>query len=242
MIVPEPIVGWRRWNFMYPHFLANLGNDTIYVPREKIEAHCEQYSTIGALVLGKDHSEHQAPHLTCMCGIYAYKEKPRLLREIRNSCSGFIPRKAMTELIQLRLVYGEINLWGKVIEHEDGYRAQFGYPKRLWCTPAIEPLAGWIGYVYGVPCEVMPSGDDEEIKIKSPMWKPDPKTIITKYACGHELTIKVEYKNWTAYFRDIFAQAGTLMAAPKIAIYCDVGFCPKCFALMFSTKRKGQSI
>jgi hypothetical protein len=74
----------------------------------------------------------------------------------------------------LRLVYGEINLWGKVIEHEDGYRAQFGYPKRLWCTPAIEPLAGWIGYVYGVPCEVMSSGDDEEIKTP----------IITKYACG----------------------------------------------------------
>ncbi len=166
MIVREPIVGWRQWNFMYPHFLANLGNDTIYVPREKIEARCEQ----------KDHSEQQAPHLTCMCGIYAYKEKPRLLREIRNSCSGFIPRKAMTELIRMRLVYGEINLWGKVIEHEDGYRAQFGYPKRLWCTPAIEPLAGWIGYVYGVPCEVMPSGDGEEIKIKS--------TTITKYPCG----------------------------------------------------------
>lgn len=154
MILREPIVGWRQWNFMYPHFLANLGNDTIYVPREKIEARCGQ----------EDHSEQQAPHLPCTCGIYAYKEKPRLLREIRNIYSG------------LRLVYGEINLWGKVIEHEDGYRAQFGYPKRLWCTPAIEPLAGWIGYVYGVPCEVMPSGDGEEIKVKS--------TIITKYPCG----------------------------------------------------------
>lgn len=154
MIVREPIVGWRQWNFMYPHFLANLGNDTIYVPREKIEARCGQ----------EDHSEQQAPHLPCTCGIYAYKEKPRLLRDIRNSISG------------LRLVYGEINLWGKVIEHEDGYRAQFGYPKRLWCTPAIEPLAGWIGYVYGVPCEVMPSGDGEEIKVKS--------IIMPKYPCG----------------------------------------------------------
>jgi hypothetical protein len=214
VIVREPIVGWRQWNFMYPHFLANLGNDTIYVPREKIEARCEQYSTIGTLVLRKDHSEHQAPHLTCMCGIYAYKEKPRLLREIRNIYSG------------LRLVYGEINLWGKVIEHEDGYRAQFGYPKRLWCTPAIEPLAGWIGYVYGVPCEVMPSGDGEEIKIKSPRSKQ--KTVITKYACGHELTIKVEYKNGTSYWSD-------MKNAP---IYYDVGFCPKCFVLNIKAKRK----
>ena len=219
MIVREPIVGWRQWNFMYPHFLANLGNDTIYVPREKIEAHCEQYST-GASVPRKDHSEQQSPHLTCTCGIYAYKEKPRLLREISNVYSG------------LRLVYGEINLWGKVIEHEDGYRAQFGYPKRLWCTPAIEPLAGWIGYVYGVPCEVMPSGDGEEIKSKSPRWWPDPKTIITKYACGHELTSKVEYKSWTAYFREM----------KNATIYYDVGFCAKCFVLNIKAKQKGQSI
>jgi hypothetical protein len=177
VIVREPsrelIVGWRQWNFMYPHFLANLGNDTIYVPREKIEARCEQYSTIGTLVDRKDHSEQPAPHLPCTCGIYAYKEKPRLLREIKNIYSG-LRLVANNRYVP---IYGEINLWGKVIEHEDGYRAQFGYPKRLWCTPAIEPLAGWIGYVYGVPCEVMPSEDDEEIKIKSPV-------SFTRYACG----------------------------------------------------------
>jgi len=169
VILREPIVGWRQWNFMYPHFLANLGNDTIYVPREKIEARCGQ----------EDHSEQQAPHLPCTCGIYAYKEKPRLLGEIRNTYGRPLPQALhhrVPPVPGLRLVYGEINLWGKVIEHEDGYRAQFGYPKRLWCTPAIEPLAGWIGYVYGVPCEVMPSGDGEEIKVES--------TIIPKYPCG----------------------------------------------------------
>jgi hypothetical protein len=169
VILREPIVGWRQWNFMYPHFLANLGNDTIYVPREKIEARCGQ----------EDHNEQQAPHLPCTCGIYAYKEKPRLLGEMRNTYGrplAPVLRHRVPPVPGLRLVYGEINLWGKVIEHEDGYRAQFGYPKRLWCTPAIEPLAGWIGYVYGVPCEVMPSGDGEEIEVKS--------TIIPKYPCG----------------------------------------------------------
>jgi hypothetical protein len=35
---------------------------------------------------------------------------------------------------------------GEVIEHKDGYRAQFGCPKRLWCTPSIEPLAGLVWY------------------------------------------------------------------------------------------------
>ena len=140
MILREPIVGWRQWHFMYPHFLANLGNDTIYVPREKTEAHCEQYSTVGTSVLREDHGEQQAPHLTCTCGIYAYKEKPRLLGEIRYTYG----RPVAPPVSGLRLVYGEINLWGKVVEHDDGYRAQFGYPKRLWCTPAIEPLAGLV--------------------------------------------------------------------------------------------------
>src|SRR5581483_7115054 len=99
VVVREPIVGWRQWDFMSQHFLANLGTEARYVPREKIEARCEQSPP----------SEQRAPHLTCMCGIYAYKEKPRLLREIGTIYRGH------------RLVYGEINLWGKVIEHEDGY-------------------------------------------------------------------------------------------------------------------------
>jgi hypothetical protein len=77
----------------------------------------------------------------------------------------------------------------------------------------------------------MPSGDgqafwDEEIK--APRWKPDPKTITTKYACGHELTTKVEYENAMAYYHD----------KKKAAIYCDVGFCPECFALNIKAKQK----
>ena len=30
-------------------------------------------------------------------------------------------------------VFGKVALWGKVIEHERGYRAQFAYPQHLWC-------------------------------------------------------------------------------------------------------------
>ena len=177
MILREPIVAWRQWNFMYPHFLANLRQDTIYVPREKIEVRCEQ----------EDHSE-QSPHLTCKCGIYAYKEKPILLGEIRSEIRITYRHPLAPPVSGLKLVYGEINLWGKVIEHENGYRAQFGYPKRLWCTPALEPLAGWIGYVYGVPCEGMPSEDAEEIKVKS--------TIIRRHPCGRYYHIGFCPKCW----------------------------------------------
>ena len=93
--------------------------------------------------------------------------------------------------------------------------------------------AGWIGYVYGVPCEVMPSEDGEEIKSKSPRWRLQ-KTITTKYACGHELTNKVEYKNRyyqtgvTSYWSDM----------KNSSICYSVGFCPNCFELNIREKRK----
>jgi hypothetical protein len=51
--------------------------------------------------------EHQSPLESCSCGIYALKETSRCLGDI----------------------YGEVYLWGKVIEHEDGWRAQFAYPR-----------------------------------------------------------------------------------------------------------------
>ncbi len=58
---------------MYPHFLANVVNYTIYVPRENIEARCEQYSTILTFVLLNYHNS--TPHLTFLasCG----KDKPQ---------------------------------------------------------------------------------------------------------------------------------------------------------------------
>jgi hypothetical protein len=84
----------------------------------------------------------------------------------------------------------------------------------------------------------MPSGDAEEIKIKSSRWR-HPKTIITKYACGHELT-KVEYKGWTGLeigLRSVY-RSRNIRDMKKTALFYDVGFCPKCFELNIKAKRK----
>jgi hypothetical protein len=49
-------------------------------------------------------------------------------------------------------VIGTVNIWGKVIEHETGYRAQYIYPKELIArTPTVAAL---LEKTYGVPCEV----------------------------------------------------------------------------------------
>jgi hypothetical protein len=86
----------------------------------------------------------------------------------------------------------------------------------------------------------MPAGDDEEIKIKSPRWS-KPRTIVTKYACGHE-QIRVEYRNWTSLeigLRSVY-RSKQIRDMKKAPIFYDVGFCPKCFELNIKAKRKGK--
>lgn len=53
-----------------------------------------------------------------------------------------------THLKGEQFVYGQIALWGRVIEHEDGYRAQFGYPLKIHA--AYLPLARIIARCYGI--------------------------------------------------------------------------------------------
>ena len=37
-------------------------------------------------------------------------------------------------------IYGEVYLWGTVVEHELGWRAQFAYPKNLFLSPDALPF------------------------------------------------------------------------------------------------------
>jgi hypothetical protein len=37
-------------------------------------------------------------------------------------------------------IYGEVSLWGTVVEHELGWRAQFAYPKSLFLLPDALPF------------------------------------------------------------------------------------------------------
>lgn len=71
-----------------------------------------------------------APHNDCSCGIYALK-------------ASHLPFQMMGE------VTGEVYLWGKVIECEGGYRAQFAYPKKL-TVAGDERVARLLAEAYGV--------------------------------------------------------------------------------------------
>ena len=115
MNVPDyisPIVGHRVWRWDAIG-LKSLNNKR-WLPRQPLAAKC------GA---GTAHDAHEPPHLDCTCGVYASKNLEHL-RKIGLDRHGVI---------------GEVNLWGKLVEHEQGFRAQFAYPKSLVLTPDLIP-------------------------------------------------------------------------------------------------------
>jgi hypothetical protein len=66
---------------------------------------------------------HEPPQTNCTCGVYAAKNLEHLCQ------FGY----------EGRGIHGEVYLWGTVVEHELGWRAQFAYPKTLFLPPDLIP-------------------------------------------------------------------------------------------------------
>jgi hypothetical protein len=62
--------------------------------------------------------------VNCTCGIYAAKSLEHLRKNGYDRCG----------------IYGEVCLWGTVVEHERGWRAQLAYPKNLFLSPDALPF------------------------------------------------------------------------------------------------------
>ncbi len=82
-----------------------------------------------------------------------------LLAEGRLDVGGIYAFNDTSELLGFGNIQGEVWLWGRVEEHEHGYRAQYAYPKRLWAAtrhvPGLPRVSTEhmqaVGEHYGVP-------------------------------------------------------------------------------------------
>jgi hypothetical protein len=155
----EPIVGWRMWRVENHEIktrslarsdlkLCSMYNREAWLPRKPLEAACMRRGP-------SSFRRHGAvPQWFCSCGVYAHDEIDSLLpmwflRAVPGplSLSG-APSENPAESIR---VVGEVSLWGKVIVHDDGYRAQYAYPRRLWVEKdSAESLVRALP-AYGVP-------------------------------------------------------------------------------------------
>jgi hypothetical protein len=107
----DPIRAWRVWlpsvevdGSLMLCSLTEAGGGTRWAAGDPLRASCPT-------------GEHEAPRRECTCGIYAHKSWASASHQARGVAGA---------------VVGEVQLWGRVIEHERGYRAQFALPCALW--------------------------------------------------------------------------------------------------------------
>lgn len=141
----EPITGYRCWNVHHHGLLLGQNHVEPWQPYTPFVARCGHAVSPGHIVNGL---WMQAPVWSCHCGVYAFHTQESVDERVMMGRSPWMT--GVQGIGMEAMVWGEVKLWGKVIVHEDGYRAEFAYPGELWCED--ESLCPKVASLYGVSC------------------------------------------------------------------------------------------
>jgi hypothetical protein len=126
MSIPDyisAIVGYRGWTWDTKGLKSLCGER--WHPNHSLAARCRASAVVGTIASRVEgHDSHEAPQANCTCGVYAAKSLEHLRKNGYDRCG----------------IYGEVRLWGTVVEHERGWRAQLAYPKNLFLSPDALPF------------------------------------------------------------------------------------------------------
>ena len=112
-VLTDAIQGWRTWTVAgsrdgsEAYLLPIAGTGKAWPFRTPVRAECARRRF------------HRVPGIDCTCGIHA-THTTDLLRRTRDPAA-----------------LGTVALWGRVLEHAHGYRAEYGYPQRLALVCAL---------------------------------------------------------------------------------------------------------
>jgi hypothetical protein len=144
----EPVVAWRVWLVATddgePQSLRSISYRIRWPKRKPMRAHClftlrhPVKGPTGPLTPPQPHPGEQCPVLSHQCGIYALKE-PDDLPKWAPTFSAWAPG--------MPRVIGQVALWGRVLEHELGYRAEYAYPVSF-VQPEDTDLGDWLEQEY----------------------------------------------------------------------------------------------
>jgi hypothetical protein len=118
----SPITGYRVWQWDRAG-LRSLNGET-WQHGEPLEARCRLSEFVHWRRHRANLRPHDAPHLSCTCGIYASKSLEHFRRP------GY----------QRSLIYGQVLLWGTIVEHQRGWRSQYAYPQSFLLPPEVLPV------------------------------------------------------------------------------------------------------
>ena len=153
MTVPDyimPVVGYRVWSWDAIG-LKSL-NGELWMPGQPLSAACRTLAERAEDGL----SVHDAPQMNCTCGVYAAKSLDGL------RALGYM---------RYGSIYGELYLWGTVVEHQLGWRAQYAYPKNFTLPLDMVPFGMsrtelWLTYLAAYGCDIFVHGKTENV----PLW------------------------------------------------------------------------
>jgi hypothetical protein len=137
----EPLIAYRQWNWRLRDGAAELTpiahHGQIWLPGKKTEALCSRNVHMKSTACphcGELIDPHPPPQSGCSCGLYGFKDPVAFMRQLpavnrlHVSYRSTWPRSTPPHDT---MISGAVHLWGRVIEHKSGYRAQFGYPALL---------------------------------------------------------------------------------------------------------------
>ena len=121
-----PIVAWRAWRPTHSGLLAGVVTCAVWPPDDAMLGECRRqwsqryYDAPGGP--GVMAPSHRAPHGECHCGIYGHTRLADLEAE---------------PWMRDAIVVGRAKLWGRVVDHERGWRSE-----RARITALVDHPAG----------------------------------------------------------------------------------------------------
>lgn len=157
MKIPDlisPVVGCRVWQWD-SNGIRSLNGET-WLPQRRLTAACRA-STFGIIVDCAEaaHGAHDAPRMDCTCGVYAARDIEHL-RTMGYTQYG---------------ICGEVYLWGTVVEHELGWRAQHACPKSFLIPLEVLPISmgmleSRLSTLVAYGCDIHVLGEEGNV----PLW------------------------------------------------------------------------
>jgi len=144
-----PAEGYRLWYADPSLLLKSITINILWNPGKKLEAKCSWSCCVCKS------PEFREPNYNlllygsplrdmCSAGIYAMKTFQQGLEAFDFEVKVHQKMKEFGH----EVVFGKVYLWGKLLECEKGFRAQFAYPSGIYNTA---PISGDLAYVYKVP-------------------------------------------------------------------------------------------
>ena len=141
-LVIGPLQAYRCWRVEWQDKLPVLGSlfhSTVWPAASPLQATCEKRP--GSVVAWvrrrffRPVETHAAPAWNCECGVYGMAD----LKQDENLelSPQFYQRGPLDRVMR---VAGVVQLWGRVVQHEHGYRAEYARPLKLLAVPPLARL------------------------------------------------------------------------------------------------------